>query len=57
LSANERVKENPVPQLVDPRVVIGLAHLEVTEQGVSKAIYLRDPDNNGVKLYRDRPRA
>ena len=25
--------------------------------GVSEALYLRDPDQNGVELYRDRPRA
>jgi catechol 2,3-dioxygenase len=24
---------------------------------VSEALYLRDPDENGVELYRDRPRA
>jgi len=23
---------------------------------VSEALYLRDPDDNGVELYRDRPR-
>jgi catechol 2,3-dioxygenase len=26
------------------------------DHGVSEAIYLRDPDGTGVKLYRDRPR-
>ncbi|MFB2531259.1 VOC family protein [Paracoccus sp. p4-l81] len=26
------------------------------DHGVSEAIYLRDPDGNGVELYRDRPR-
>ena len=26
-----------------------------TDHGVSEAIYLRDPDSNGVELYRDRP--
>jgi catechol 2,3-dioxygenase len=25
------------------------------DHGVSEAIYLRDPDDNGVELYRDRP--
>jgi catechol 2,3-dioxygenase len=25
------------------------------DHGVSEAIYLRDPDGNGVELYRDRP--
>jgi catechol 2,3-dioxygenase len=27
-----------------------------TDHGVSEAIYLRDPDGNGIELYRDRPR-
>ena len=27
-----------------------------SDHGVSEAIYLRDPDANGVELYRDRPR-
>ena len=27
-----------------------------SDHGVSEAIYLRDPDNNGVELYADRPR-
>jgi len=27
------------------------------DHGVSEALYLRDPDNNGVELYWDRPRA
>jgi len=25
------------------------------DHGVSEALYLRDPDGNGVELYRDRP--
>jgi len=28
-----------------------------SDHGVSEAIYLRDPDQNGVELYRDRPEA
>jgi catechol 2,3-dioxygenase len=28
-----------------------------SDHGVSEAIYLQDPDGNGVELYRDRPRA
>ena len=28
-----------------------------SDHGVSEAIYLQDPDRNGVELYRDRPRA
>jgi catechol 2,3-dioxygenase len=29
----------------------------VADHGVSEALYLRDPDDNGVELYWDRPRA
>jgi len=28
-----------------------------SDHGVSEALYLRDPDDNGVELYRDRPEA
>ena len=27
-----------------------------SDHGVSEALYIRDPDGNGVELYRDRPR-
>ena len=27
-----------------------------SDHGVSEAIYLADPDGNGIELYRDRPR-
>jgi len=27
-----------------------------SDHGVSEALYLRDPDDNGIELYRDRPR-
>ena len=27
-----------------------------SDHGVSEALYLRDPDGNGVELYWDRPR-
>jgi len=27
------------------------------DHGVSEAIYLSDPDGNGIELYRDRPEA
>ena len=27
-----------------------------TDHGVSEALYLRDPDDNGLELYRDRPK-
>ena len=39
------------------RVVEAGVPLEgASDHGVSEAIYLRDPDGNGVELYRDRPR-
>lgn len=28
-----------------------------SDHGVSEAIYLRDPDGNGIEIYRDRPQA
>ena len=34
------------------------AHIRLdgaSDHGVSEALYLRDPDDNGVELYRDRP--
>lgn len=35
----------------------GVALDGASDHGVSEALYLRDPDDNGVELYRDRPRA
>ena len=38
------------------RVLAAGIELEgAADHGVSKALYLRDPDNNGVELYLDRP--
>jgi catechol 2,3-dioxygenase len=38
------------------RVVDAGVPLEgASDHGVSEAIYLRDPDGNGIELYRDRP--
>ncbi len=34
----------------------GIALDGASDHGVSEALYLRDPDENGVELYRDRPR-
>jgi catechol 2,3-dioxygenase len=34
----------------------GISITGATDHGVSEAIYLRDPDENGIELYRDRPR-
>lgn len=36
-------------------VLAGIALDGAADHGVSEAIYLRDPDGNGVELYRDRP--
>ena len=41
-----------VKAVVDAGVQLGGA----SDHGVSEAIYLRDPDGNGIELYRDRPR-
>jgi catechol 2,3-dioxygenase len=38
-------------RLVEHRIPISGA----TDHGVSEAIYLSDPDGNGIELYRDRP--
>lgn len=39
------------------RVLAAGIELEgASDHGVSEAIYLRDPDGNGVELYHDRPR-
>jgi catechol 2,3-dioxygenase len=35
----------------------GVALEGASDHGVSEAVYLRDPDGNGVELYRDRPEA
>jgi catechol 2,3-dioxygenase len=40
-------------RLVDANISLDGA----ADHGVSEALYLRDPDENGVELYRDRPRA
>ncbi len=40
------------------RVLAAKIPLEgAADHGVSESIYLRDPDNNGVELYRDKPEA
>ena len=41
-----------VKQVVDAGVPLTGA----SDHGVSEAIYLRDPDQNGIELYRDRAR-
>jgi len=46
------------PSLADALVRVldaGIRLDGASDHGVSEAIYLRDPDQNGVELYRDRP--
>jgi len=38
-------------------VTAGIALDGASDHGVSEALYLRDPDENGGELYRDRPEA
>jgi catechol 2,3-dioxygenase len=37
-------------------VTAGIPLTGASDHGVSEALYLHDPDDNGVELYRDRPR-
>src|SRR5438874_12305956 len=43
-------------QAVRAVVDAGIPLEGASDHGVSEAIYLRDPDQNGIELYRDRPR-
>jgi catechol 2,3-dioxygenase len=43
-------------QAVQSVVDAGVRLSGASDHGVSEAVYLRDPDDNGVELYRDRPR-
>ena len=46
------------PALADALYRVIQAGIELdgaSDHGVSEALYLRDPDQNGVELYRDRP--
>jgi catechol 2,3-dioxygenase len=38
------------------RVVEAGIRIGASDHGVSEAVYLEDPDGNGIELYRDRPR-
>ena len=44
-------------QVVQSVLDAGIELDGAADHGVSEAIYLRDPDQNGVELYRDRPEA
>jgi catechol 2,3-dioxygenase len=37
-------------------IAAGIPLEGASDHGVSEALYLRDPDDNGLELYRDRPR-
>ena len=43
---------HPALELVEA----GIPLTGASDHGVSEALYLNDPDGNGVELYRDRPR-
>jgi catechol 2,3-dioxygenase len=43
-------------QAVQAVVDAGVQLSGASDHGVSEAIYLHDPDENGIELYRDRPR-
>jgi catechol 2,3-dioxygenase len=43
-------------QAVQAVVDAGFPLEGASDHGVSEAIYLHDPDQNGIELYRDRPR-
>ena len=43
-------------QAVKGVVDAGVPVSGASDHGVSEAIYLHDPDQNGIELYRDRPR-
>ena len=43
-------------QAVKGVVDAGVPLSGASDHGVSEAIYLHDPDQNGIELYRDRPR-
>ena len=45
------IDERALKQLIEAGIPLSGA----TDHGVSEAIYLRDPDDNGIELYRDRP--
>jgi catechol 2,3-dioxygenase len=49
---DRRSLADAVRRLVDAGIPLSGA----SDHGVSEAVYLHDPDSNGVELYRDRPR-
>jgi catechol 2,3-dioxygenase len=53
LYPSRRALAAALKRLVDAKVPLDGA----SDHGVSQALYLRDPDGNGVELYWDRPEA
>jgi catechol 2,3-dioxygenase len=51
LYPDRRTLADALRRLTEARVPLEGA----SDHGVSEALYLRDPDDNGVELYRDRP--
>lgn len=52
LYPSRKALADALKRLIDRGVPIDGA----ADHGVSEAIYLRDPDGNGIEIYRDRPR-
>ena len=50
-----RFPDRPALAAVLKRVVEAGIRVGASDHGVSEAIYLADPDGNGIELYRDRP--
>jgi catechol 2,3-dioxygenase len=48
---DRRTLADALRRLVEAKIPVGGA----SDHGVSEAIYLSDPDGNGLELYRDRP--
>ena len=53
LYPTRRLLAEALRRLIDAKIPLDGA----SDHGVSEALYLRDPDDNGVELYRDRPEA
>jgi catechol 2,3-dioxygenase len=51
LYPTRRLLADALQRLIAARIPLDGA----SDHGVSEALYLRDPDENGVELYRDRP--
>lgn len=52
LYPTRRLLADALRRLIEARIPLDGA----SDHGVSEALYLRDPDDNGVELYRDRPK-